>query len=211
MKLLSSNSMKKAAMLFTLAMVVLFGSGFTYAKDTSIEFRGDSHKLVTTEDNFFSDLNQMLPGDTLDGKATIKNAGGRRTEIFFTTEPENINEDDAIEKEALERITMKISIGDKVIFDGPLSKSCENVSLGKYGDGDSAQLSFELQVPADMTNEFNMQELGVKWVFSAEEEPEIIKTGDDTNYEYYLIGLGLATVGITYIFLEKKDKESHKD
>lgn len=149
----------------------------------TVEYSGEKG-LIATPNDFFLNINELLPGDTKEDVAYIKNTTNNEIEVFFKTEPIDKNEYyDDIDYSLLEKIKLKITLKnsnnseDKVIYDGNLGADLMNnyVSLGKYTKDYNGELKFKIEVPADLKNDYTLSTTKVKWVFAVE------KTKDENN------------------------------
>ena len=106
----------------------------------TVEYNGEKG-LIATPNDFFLNINELLPGDTKEDVAYIKNTTNNEIEVFFKTEPIDKTEYyDDIDYSLLEKIKLKITLKssnnseEKTIYDGNLGAELMNnyISLGKY-------------------------------------------------------------------------------
>lgn len=163
-----------------------------------VVFEGNSHKLISPSEDFFSNLGQMMPGDTLSDEILLKNTTASDAELFFRTAlPDDLSEDAL---DLLEYISLEIRLKDKLLYRGNLKSSTlqKPVSLGIYESGASEVLDFTLHMPDSLTNAYALRNTSVKWVFSVESEeldittPPPVKTGDSANILPYFVLLSLS-------------------
>ena len=149
-----------------------------------VEYRGEAEGLVVAPEDFFIDFGNLLPGDTKEDKAIIKNKTNDKIKIYFKTEliPENENRTE-IDKSLLEvinlKITLKNSNEEKLLYDGNLgaeSLSKDYILLGTYEKGFDGEFIFKIDVPIELDNTYSLAENEVKWVFYVEKL-------DDNNNE----------------------------
>ena len=77
-----SNVKKYILRMLALLLILLVGMPI-YSKAFVVEYRGDAEGLVTTSDNFFSNFDAWLPGDSLEDIAYIKNTSNDKVKLFF--------------------------------------------------------------------------------------------------------------------------------
>ena len=149
----------------------------------TVEYNGEKG-LIATPNDFFLNINELLPGDTKEDVAYIKNTTNNEIEVFFKTEPIDKTEYyDDIDYSLLEKIKLKITLKssnnseEKTIYDGNLGAELMNnyISLGKYTKKYNGELKFKIEVPTDLKNDYTLSTTKVKWVFAVE------KTKDNTN------------------------------
>jgi len=128
----------------------------------NIVFENGSNGLVKVGDNFFGNLNQLMPGDIVTDTVNIKNKYSKQVEIFFRTECIENND-------LLELINIEIRNGTEVIYTGSLDSTelSQGVSLGRYNKWDESDLVYSVHVPSELTNTYALSEASVKWIFSA--------------------------------------------
>lgn len=163
-----------------------------------VVYEGNSHKLITPSEDFFSNLGQMMPGDTFTDKILLKNSTASDAELFFRTAlSENLTEDAL---DLLEHISLEIRLGEDLLYRGNLKSATlqEPVSLGRYKSGAEGVLTFTLHMPESLTNAYALRNTSVKWIFSVENEeleittPPPVKTGDSQRILPYFVLLSLS-------------------
>lgn len=179
-----------------------------------VEYEGNAHKLITASDDFFSNLGQMMPGDTLSDEIVLKNTTSSDAQFFFHTElPENLSEEAL---DLLEQISLTIVLEDKLLYEGNLKSTAleDIVSLGTYKSGETAIFKFTLFMPETLTNAYALRETAVKWIFSVENDeltiitPSPVKTGDTQNTGHYILLLLLSAFMFGTFSIYKTRKEN---
>ena len=164
-------------------IIAMFFSNISMAN--TVEYRGGAEGLITTPDDFFSNFDTLMPGDTEEDVAYIKNNTNDKVEVFFKTEPLDRSEYyDDIDYSLLEKISLKISLKrsgeDEVqLYEGNLGAESmsEFISLGKYEKGFDGEFKFKIEVPTSLRNSYTLSSTKVKWIFAVEKEEE--KKDDD--------------------------------
>ena len=92
------------------------------------------------------------------------------------------DEDAASMADFLAQLTMRVKLGDRVLFEGAPSEAGtleKAVLLGEVAPGKSLELTVELSVPRELGNEYAYRVGEVDWVFTVEElDPVLPSTGD---------------------------------
>lgn len=145
----------------------------------TVEYKGESEGLIATPNDFFLNLGELLPGDTKEDIAYIKNSTDEEIEVFFKTEPleKELYYDD-IDYSLLEKIKLKISLKqtknseEQMLYEGNLGAELmkEYISLGKYQKGYDGEFIFKIEVPTELRNEYTLSTTKVKWVFAVEKK-----------------------------------------
>jgi len=147
------------------------------SKANVVEYRGEAEGIIIAPKDFFSDFGKILPGDTKEEKAIIKNTTDNEIEVFFKTE--DLHDEERlfeIDKTLLEEISLKIVLKNskekKEIYNGNLgAESLRNnyISLGTYEKGFDGEFIFEISVPSKLNTVYALSEADVKWVFAVED------------------------------------------
>ena len=157
----------------------------------TVEYNGEKG-LIATPNDFFLNINELLPGDTKEDVAYIKNTTNNEIEVFFKTEPIDKTEYyDDIDYSLLEKIKLKITLKssnnseEKTIYDGNLGAELMNnyISLGKYTKKYNGELKFKIEVPTDLKNDYTLSTTKVKWVFAVEKTKDNTNKNEDTTDE----------------------------
>lgn len=181
-----------------------------------VEYEGNSHKLVTASKDFFSNLGQMMPGDTLTDELLLKNTTSSDAELFFRTElPDDLSEESL---SLLEKIRLEIYLESELLYRGNLKAPAlgKNHSLGIYKSGESKNLTFKLHMPESLTNAYALRETSIKWIFSIKNKelsistPPPVKTGDTAVIAPYvtLFIVSLFLLG-SFAIMNRKKEDVH--
>lgn len=204
-------------------IIFVFASIFqTIAYANVVEYRGELGGLIATPDDFFLNLGELLPGDTKQDIAYIKNTTDDEIEVFFKTEPLSKTEYyDDIDFSLLEKIKLTISLKraneeEKLLYEGNLGAELmsEYISLGKYEKGFDGEFRFKIDVPTELRNSYTLSTTKVKWVFAVEkteienqEKPsEKPSEGPSTGDKIYFSIMALALVTLIIIIAMKVEK-----
>ena len=162
-----------------------------FAADSSVTYEGGAEKFVFlsgsdyTDTDLFDGFKNVMPGDTLTEKITVKNnyKGCDYVNVYMRAEKhdEKTNplsekveqqEDVASMEDFLSRLEMTVKQGDKVLFKASpdeLGGLKDNVLIARLAKGAEAELTVELEVPIALGNNYANRVGEVDWVFVAEE------------------------------------------
>ena len=180
-----------------------------------VEYEGNSHKLITASNDFFSNLSSMMPGDTLSDEILLKNTTNSEAEFFFHTQiPDNLSMEAF---DLLDQLSLEIFLEGELLYRGSLTSSVleDRISLGIYQSGDTKQFRFVISMPDTLTNTYALRETSIKWIFSVENDeliistPPPVKTGDSLDTERYLVLLVLSIFMFGTYAIYQKRKEEH--
>ncbi len=171
--------MLKKAKIVTIIIFIITAIFQTTAHANSVEYKGGAEGLIATPNDFFLNLGELLPGDTKEDIAYIKNNTNDKIEVFFKTEPLDKSEYyDEIDYSLLEKIKLKISLKktnnseEQLLYEGNLGAELMNkyVSLGEYQKGYDGEFIFKIEVPTELKNNYTLSTTKVKWVFAVEKK-----------------------------------------
>lgn len=148
-------------------------SSFKQSDNQKLEivYEGDTSKLVTNKEDFFTNFPVMLPGDTYNESIQIVNTDNRDINLYFRTE---ILEDEDILNKIQLKITTTIDGETKTVYEGSLNSNLDNQLLGIIKKNGSDTFDFSITVPPELNNNYSLLEGKIKWIFSTEliEEPK---------------------------------------
>lgn len=146
--------------------------------ELSVEFSGASYRLLAAPDNFFNNMPVLLPGDSYSDSISLFNTTDSEAELFFHVDvPEKKDED------VLSHIGLSIHMQEEEIYKGNLisEELHRAISLGKYQPEEQGKLTFTLNVPPDMDNQYALEQAKVKWNFSVQKTDEPAKNAEDSD------------------------------
>lgn len=164
----------------TIIALILLTQANNKAQANIVEYRGNTG-LITTPNDFFLNLGELLPGDTKEDVAYIRNTTNESVEVFFKTEPINRQEYyDDIDYSLLEKLQLTItlkkanSIQEQQIYKGNLGANLMQnyISLGTYNNGYDGEFKFKIEVPTELKNDYSLSTTKVKWVFSVQKKSD---------------------------------------
>ena len=160
----------------------------------AVVYEGETSRLFTNGIDFFHNFPALLPGDTYTDTALLQNISDKPVKLYFHTEQ---MEDSSL----LDKLQLTISFSGKEkrqIYQGSLcgTEISQEFLLTTIPAGESRELVFTLEVPAELNNEYSISKALVKWVFAADQESiygtRRVKTGDQGNVIAIFLGAAAA-------------------
>jgi len=183
----------------------------------SIELTGKYTGTFTLESSAMDlfKLENIVPGDTWEGKVEVKNTGSRNMEIAILSIVNDLQDNDLL----YDKLHLQIHLGNEEIYSGSYGATEANISKF-YPVRPNETIAFDILVtfPEDAGNEYQGQKMDSTWTFEARyegggyypgdptspEEKPVIQTGHeltDTNtasaHWIFLLLLCAAGVGVT--------------
>lgn len=198
-----------------------------YAKDAKTLYFEEKNGKMTwnnvrgDDGNWFMSFTNMVPGGKYEDHLNIENGSKKTYALYMQVIP---LQQDQKRDELLELISMKVSLGNKVLYEGTASGkeygngNLQNVIyLGTYKSGEKDKIQVNLELDKNVGLEYCDLLTKNDWKFMVTEinhpdNPEEInppKTGDETNISIYIALMGCAVAGIIIILrFRKKEKNS---
>ena len=198
-----------------------------FAEDGKVTYNGDSGEFIFepgsehSPTDLFPDFKDVMPGDVLTQKITIKNNVNKKikAKIYLRSlgaQPDSV--------EFLSQLGLKVKLSDDnemgYMFDAAASETAQLtdwVCLGTLYSGGEVNLDVILDVPVTLDNEFKEYVGYLDWQFMIEEyeieptDPEPPKTGDDAPI-FLWAGLMVVSFGaLLFLILAKKRKEREQN
>ena len=161
-------------------------------------YQGESKKLFADPDNFFVNFSDVMPGDTYQDQAMIKNDSKQKIKLYFAQET---NPD----SELLKRIRLTIKLDEQELFQGTMAEAIERKEIAELSSGEEKQLSYTVDVPKELDNDYTLEDEEIVWIFSTEEVNTRgkVQTGDN-GYLYFLLA-GICITGAYIMFRRKRE------
>lgn len=192
------------------------------AADVSVTYDGQTQKFVVSPGseesatNLFPDFAGVMPGDSLNATVTVKNDASNmvKVKIYLRALGAVENADFLNQLE----LTVKQE-GNSVLFDGTAGETAgltEWKCLGTFYSGAEVDLNVTIEVPIEMGDEFQNAKGSFQWEFKVEEypiettDPEVPKTGDQSNLVPMLVIMGVSIAAIIFlliVLIRKRKKE----
>lgn len=186
--------------------------GNTGLTKVSVKFENNSENDIFINEDFFENFANVLPGDVLKEEIQIKNNTSNSSEYSLNITKDKLTNE---EKELLKRITFRITNNKgKVIFEGNLLEN-DTIALGKYSKGETDSLIFEITIPEDAKNMFEILKSKIHWNFTASYDENSAthgiannpKTGD-IKIDLIMVIFFISAIGLVITFwLEKNEKK----
>ncbi len=220
--------MKKRIFSLLLALMLMASIPVTaFAADASVTYSG--HKIFDfapgsefTETDLFDNFKNVMPGDTITQKITVKNTARCcdyikvyiRAELHDEENPLSPevakHEDVASMSEFLSQLSMTVEEDDKIIYEASpdeVDGFRKNVYLGKFRRNKGTELTVELTVPWGLENRFANRVGEVDWVFTVVEyKDDAPKTGDDAVIMPYVLLLAAGMGGMLLLLAYKRKR-----
>ena len=223
--------MKKIFAIIAALLLVGVMSMSALADDSSVIYEGGAEKYVFigdkqyTESDTFFNFKNLMPGDSVTQKVTVKNIRGGKyyVNVYMRAIPHNETDNKIHDKVAevetlasmedfLSQLSMKIYNGKKLIYEASpdeLDGLKNNVLLGKFYEGRGTTLTVELKVPETLGNEYANRVGEVDWVFIAEEVPmPNPPTGDNSDLLLWGGAFIVAAAAVTVVIVTGKKKKA---
>ncbi len=193
-------------------------SSFKQASDQSLRvvYEGDSQKLFSEPEDFFTNFPVMLPGDAYEETAVLQNTADKPVKLYFRGASEETADNDLLEQIGL-TITTEIAGKTETVYEGALKGAGleENRLLGEIPAQSTGNFHFALEVPEELDNQYTVLTNQVVWAFSTEplEPLTPVQTGDLRKTGICLV-VGGVLLGTGTLILRKrrtKDEESVAD
>ena len=173
----------------------------------AVWYEGGAQGLIANTSDTFKNFATLMPGDTVSDSLTIANSYSSPVRLFFRI--------DAIDNEKLaKQVTLKIKAGEIEIFNGTLASAMKEIYLAYMTPGYQAVLTYELNVPAELKDEYELTDAKQKWVFRAELSDGSYTPGNTSDpnnvmkYVYVLGGcLAVAAIAGSIVIATKKKEE----
>lgn len=165
----------------------------------SVVYKGDSKKLFADPDNFFINFSDIMPGDIYHDQAVIKNSSNKKIKLYFAQETNS-------DSDLLKRITLKIKLDDQELFHGTMAEAIDRKQIAELKAGEEQRLSYTVEVPKELDNNYTLEDEEIVWIFSTEEVNGRgkVQTGDG-GYLYFLLA-GICITG-AYLMLRRKKED----
>ena len=194
----------------------------------NVQLLGNANGLVyIPDDDLFLHSPNMLPGDSIKRTLEIKNHYEYPYELFIRAKRISPEE----EYDLLNKLELKITYKDKIIYAGPTSgeyKLTDNISLGVFGPGQEETLEAEVKLDGPSTgNEYKNKSAEVDWIFTAIRSQDITnpqvnpptdinpdedggidppKTGDDSILLYII----LVCFSLLFLLINRKNNNKNR-
>lgn len=174
-----------------------------YGGESSIIYEDDVNNHIDVDDDFFGNLGNIVPGDSISEKVQIKNNSYDKNEYFL-----NINYDELTDEELdlLRNIKLVIKNSKGSILTSSNLEDKSRHSLGIYTHNGGDEITIELSLPIDIDNDYSKLFTKVVWEFSydvIEHYGENPKTGD-LKFDMSITVFILSAIGFLVVLIVGK-------
>ncbi len=220
---------KRISVFFAVLLLVSSFAATAFAADSSVVYEG--HNLFGfgpgsefTATDLFDNFKGVMPGDTLTETVTVKNTASccDFIKVYLRAEPHggdnplspSVGDSETVAsmEDYLAQLTLTLWNGAVKIYEGTPNGPTSNVPLDTLRKNDALTLTLELEVPADLGNEYANRAGEVDWVFVVEEyddaNPDIPQTGDHSHIMLYATLMAVSFMGIILLLFTKRKKKA---
>ena len=203
------------AVVYSLSISVFAAGSVTYVggAERFIFAPGSDHSPT----DLFSDLKNVMPGDSITQQVQINNkvSNGVKIKLYMRSLGAQEGTDEFLSQM---KLTVK-QAGDSIMFAAPANETAQLtdwVYLGTIYSGGEIALDVVLDVPITMSNEFQNQIGYIDWEFKIEElpiepsDPEPPKTGDTSNIYVYAGMMLFSLLAMIILLLAGKEKKQRQ-
>lgn len=159
--------------------------------------------------DLFPNFKDVMPGDTLTQKITIKNNATKNVRISMRSL--GAHEESV---EFLSKMNLYVEqVTDTPLFEAPADQKAQLTEwreLGVLAPGGEVLLEVALEVPTSLDNKYKAQIGYLDWEFVAEELDDP-KTGDDAEIWPWIVGLGCSSVVLVVVAIWKRRKDRKEE
>lgn len=160
----------------------------------SVTYERNTQDLFTNQDDFFTNLPTLLPGDIYTDTATLQNHSNDDILLYFWSEAKS--------SKLLDATQLTCSLNGTVFYEGPLSGTFQEQTV--IPANTNADLTYTITVPEELQNEYTILQDQVRWIFST--EPIEQSAADQTVVSPRtgvadIVGLTLIVIGLSSGFL----------
>lgn len=212
--------MKKIITLLTVLIITLSSALPVYATDGKVTYSGNAGSFIFEPGSdhsltdLFPDFKDVMPGDTLTQKITVKNNADKKVKVEIYLRSLGAHQESA---EFLSRLGLTVQkSGDNqmaYMFDAKANESAQLtdwVCLGTLYSGGEVNLDVTLTVPVELDNTFQSKIGYLDWEFRVEEfpvedtDPQPPQTGDTATLGLWIGGMILSAFIILILLITKK-------
>lgn len=217
----------KKMMIFMIVCILAFSSVLpVYADNGKVTYRGNAGNFIFepgsnySPTDLFPNFKDVMPGDTLTQKITVKNDADNKVKIYMRSL--GAHEDS---EKFLSQLGLKVrkSSDNKMayMFDAEADETgqiTDWVCLGTLYSGGEVNLEVILKVPVELDNKFQNKIGYLDWEFMIEEfpvesnDPKPPKTGDNSYMGMWsVLVIGSSAMFVSLLFWHKRNGEKGKN
>ncbi len=173
-----------------------------------VSYEGGAQGLIANTGDVFANFRTLMPGDTVSDSLVIGNGYHQPVRLFFRIEGA---ENDSLAKE----IKLHIKAGEMQIFNGTLADAMNEIYLAYMTPDWQAVLTYELEIPDHLKDEYELEDSEQKWIFRAELNNTrriIPRTGEENRNGFFTAVLAVSAAGAlaAYTILRRTKRGASK-
>lgn len=169
-KLLSKTFIFIGVLSLVLGIFNTVAYNITYAEDLELRGTDLGLEIIPSTSKLF-DLQNINPGDSKDGKITIKNNYEAAFDLFMRAERnvENNPAPLAGEADLFDKLILTVNFRGNQIYSGTMNDFAKtNLPLGRFQPNDIEDMTARVELPGPGTgNEYQGKVVDVNWIFTA--------------------------------------------
>ena len=170
--------------------------------NSSIVYENDANKYLTINRSFFSELNNLVPGDVVSDYIDVGNID-KEVSFYYSLSSENMN---SYEKKLFESFNIVIEDeNNNILYNGAMLDYNKHF-LKTYSKNATGRLKLTVTMPLDLDNDYSLILTNIVWKFSvgtAEEIPNNPRTGED-NLNMSIRVFILSFIGLVVVLILAK-------
>ena len=179
----------------------------TGEKHFYVSYEGGAQGLIANTGDLFDNFRTLMPGDRVQDSVVIGNGYSQPVRLYFRIEG---TENDSLARQ----IRLRIKAGEVPLFSGTLADAMNEIYLAYMTPKWQAVLTYELEVPDHLKNEFELEDTSQKWIFRAElpgGQRIVPRTGDSTRTAVFKVLLACsAAAGAAALVILRRTKSGRK-
>lgn len=216
----------KKMITFMIVCILTFSSVLpVYADNGKVTYRGNAKNFIFEPGSnysltdLFPNFKDVMPGDTLAQKITVKNDADNKVKIYIRSLGAHEDSDQFLSQLGL-RVRKSSDNKMAYMFDAEANETgqlTDWVCLGTLYSGGEVNLEVILKVPVELDNKFQNEIGYLDWEFMIEEfpvepdDPKPPKTGDNSYMEmWFALMIGSGAMLMSLLFWRKRHEEKGK-
>lgn len=206
---------KSVKFIFGLMFTIIFAASASATAFASNIIYGDGNaeKFLFVPDNLFEEFQNVMPGDTLTEKITVRNRrlNNVKIKVYMRSLGANRDSEEFLSKL---KLTVQQADDDSVMFQAPADQTAgltDWTYIGTVFSGGKIDLNVTLDVPIELDNGFQDAIGKIDWEFAVEElpiDPDDPITGDESMI---ILFAALVAVSVAVFIVMIGTRKKHKN